>query len=106
MWALSTFSASRGNAIDSSAQVVIDERVDTTNITSLDRPNDNEMIQHFVREGSRMNVVVTGVDDLWSRSAPLQILREGMRLLSTLGAWSGEQERALALLEALARTGC
>ena len=69
----------------------------------IDRPTDDELVQEFVRRGQSMKALMTGVEDgLWSPAAPYKILREGTRLLATLGAWPGETERAIDLLEGLA----
>lgn len=101
LWALSTFSTNVDIPAHSPDAIDGQESPTTSNIILIDRPTDDELVQQFVRDGRRMKVVMTGVEDLWSPYAPFRILKEGRRLLATLGAWSGEQARALSLLEGL-----
>ncbi|KAL1635025.1 hypothetical protein SLS58_010420 [Diplodia intermedia] len=69
----------------------------------LDRPNDDEMVQLFVRNGdpARMKAHVSGVGNLLAPQAPERVLREGCRLLSRMAlTWgvAGEHVRVLASL--------
>ena len=69
----------------------------------LDRPNDDEMVQLFVRNGdpARMKAHVSGVGNLLAPQAPERVLREGCRLLSRMAlTWgaAGEHARVLASL--------
>ena len=77
---------------------------ESCDIILIDRPTDDELVQQFVRQGQYMRVHMNGVENLWSPSAPYKILGEGKKLLSTLGAWTGETVRAVALLDGLMMT--
>jgi len=107
LWALGTFTP-RLNAINQSPQMgesaITEQRSDVRDIILIDRPTDDELVQQFVRQGQQMRVHMTGVDDLWAPSAPYKVLREGRNLLATLGAWAGETERAISLIEGLVMT--
>lgn len=52
----------------------------------LDRPNDDEMVQLFVRNGdpARMKAHVSGVGNLLSPQGPERVLREGCKILSRM----------------------
>ncbi|KAF2718838.1 hypothetical protein K431DRAFT_124910 [Polychaeton citri CBS 116435] len=56
---------------------------DQPSLIRLDRPNDDEMVQLFVRKGrpNLMKAHITGVGDICAKTAPLRIIREGLRLL-------------------------
>ncbi|OKL56172.1 hypothetical protein UA08_08491 [Talaromyces atroroseus] len=59
----------------------------------LDRPCDDEIVQLFVREGQTMSGNVTGVGDICSLHGPSRILKEGIRILSSLAStWGGTHE--------------
>ncbi|CAH0055209.1 unnamed protein product [Clonostachys solani] len=47
----------------------------------IDRPVDDELVQHFIRSGDHMRISMEGVDDLYSKQGPLQILREAVGVL-------------------------
>ncbi|KAK5942286.1 hypothetical protein PMZ80_004849 [Knufia obscura] len=97
LWALSTFSPrQRRTSFGASPR-----QVDACDIILLDRPTDDDLVQQFVRDGTKMHVHMTGIDDLWAAAAPYRVLSEGKRLLARLDVWSGEIERAISLLDGL-----
>ncbi|KAI0007892.1 hypothetical protein F4779DRAFT_642497 [Xylariaceae sp. FL0662B] len=51
----------------------------------LDRPVDDELVQHFIRSGETMTLILEGVSDLCSDSGAEQVLREGVIVLDPLG---------------------
>ncbi|KAJ5664669.1 hypothetical protein N7462_011482 [Penicillium macrosclerotiorum] len=48
----------------------------------LDRPLDDELVQTYIRVGSKMSAQLKGVGDICKRDAPLKILKEGYKLLN------------------------
>lgn len=56
-------------------------------IIFLDRPADDEIVQEFVLNGPRMRANMTGVGDLYGKKGPERVLREGSKILKTLGCW-------------------
>jgi len=100
LWALSTFSP-RLQSYEQSPRLAEAQDTETCEIILIDRPTDDELVQQFVRDGLKMRVHMTGVDDLWAPAAPYRVLREGKKLLARLGAWAGETDRAIALLDGL-----
>lgn len=66
----------------------------------LDRPNDDEMVQLFVRSG-RPAAIISGVGDLCGYDGPLRVLREGMRLLEISSRCWGRTREYLDVLVAL-----
>lgn len=101
LWALSTFSVKKDRAMRSPPEAQSEE----CSIILIDRPTDDELVQQFVRQGQDMLVHMTGVDDLWAPSAPYKVLNQVRNLLATLGAFAGETERSLGLIDALMMTG-
>ncbi|OCL02292.1 hypothetical protein AOQ84DRAFT_393059 [Glonium stellatum] len=69
----------------------------------LDRPNDDEMVQMFVRSGhpSRMRAYITGVGNVCSPRGPRRILREGRKILAKISPVWGCAREYMDLLEAL-----
>jgi hypothetical protein len=100
LWAYSVFcSKSRRREPRSTSP----DRSDDENPTfiRLDRPNDDEMVQLFVRTGV-LKAYISGVGDIYSGNAPRRILKEGRRVLEGVaGAW-GRNGEYLELLQALA----
>lgn len=47
----------------------------------VDRPIDDELVQHFIRSGEGMRVHLEGIDDLCCQEGSLQILHEGATIL-------------------------
>ncbi|SCN97784.1 uncharacterized protein FFB20_10508 [Fusarium fujikuroi] len=79
------------------------DRSDDENPTfiRLDRPNDDEMVQLFVRTGV-LKAYVSGVGDIYSSNAPKRILKEGRRVLESVALAWGRNGEYLELLQALA----
>ncbi|KAH8204431.1 hypothetical protein TruAng_001347 [Truncatella angustata] len=69
----------------------------------LDRPNDDEMVQLFVRKGrpSVMTAHIAGVGNICSSQGPLKILREGRKILSAVSSAWGRSREQISILEAL-----
>lgn len=76
----------------------------------LDRPNDDEMVQVFVRFGmsSTMRANISGVGDIYSNQGPARVLREGRRILAAVSTAWGRTERYVTALEVLEQvsSGC
>lgn len=72
----------------------------------LDRPNDDEMVQLFVRKGrpSAMTAHIAGVGNICSSQGPVKILREGRKILSTVSSAWGRSRKQISILEAMERT--
>ncbi|KAH6633700.1 hypothetical protein C7974DRAFT_471779 [Boeremia exigua] len=87
-----------------------DEADDPPSFIHLDRPNDDEMVQIFVRSGTAaaMRANVAGVGDIYSTKGPARILREGMKILGAVSVAWGRTERYMAVLEGLEKAvvGC
>ncbi|KPM44830.1 hypothetical protein AK830_g1695 [Neonectria ditissima] len=71
----------------------------------LDRPNDDEMVQHFVRCGrpSNMRAYITGVGDICVAKGPTRILREGRKILEGVSLAWGRTKESVAILRGLER---
>lgn len=69
----------------------------------LDRPNDDEMVQAFVRFGTAtaMRANITGVGDIYSSKGPARILKEGRKILATVSTAWGRTDRFASVLEVL-----
>ncbi len=50
-------------------------------VAHLDRPLDDELVQHIIRSGDGMRFCLEGVDDLCSGEGPVQVLREAIGIL-------------------------
>jgi hypothetical protein len=88
---------------DSPTSSMIQSASDSTFIL-LDRPNDDEMVQLFVRAGhpSRMRAYMAGVGNLCSANGPIKICSEGKRVIEGTGSvWgcTAEYIRVLTSLE-------
>lgn len=68
---------------------------------NLDRPADDEIVQLFVRRGSQMHALITGVGDLCGLKGPERVVLMGCKLLSRLSCWSCGK-RHIALVQKLA----
>lgn len=66
----------------------------------LDRPNDDEMVQLFVRSGrpAVMRAYISGVGDICGPKGPQKILREGRRILTGLSLCWGRTREYIDLL--------
>jgi hypothetical protein len=94
-------SRSRPASSESSASKIAD--VPDPTFIRLGQPNDEEMVQLFVRSGHprRMRAYLTGVRDICSPRGPRRILREGRKTLAKLApVWRCASEY-IGVLEAL-----
>ncbi|KAH6974520.1 hypothetical protein BKA56DRAFT_675945 [Ilyonectria sp. MPI-CAGE-AT-0026] len=66
-------------------------------LMQLDRPMDDELVQHFIRSGDGMRLYLEGVDDLCSEEGPWQVLQEGVAILQ-------EEPRTWTIAESYAST--
>lgn len=66
----------------------------------LDRPNDDEMVQLFVRSAN-MRAYITGVGDICAAEGPARILREGRKILGTVSVAWGRTREYHGILEAM-----
>ncbi|KAK6008870.1 hypothetical protein QM012_000773 [Aureobasidium pullulans] len=64
-----------------------DSESSSDTIILLDRPADDEIVQEFVLNGPRMRANMTGVGDLYGEKGPERVVREGTKILKTLGCW-------------------
>lgn len=64
-----------------------DSESSSDTIILLDRPADDEIVQEFVLNGPRMRANMTGVGDLYGEKGPERVVKEGARILRTLGCW-------------------
>ena len=103
LWAFSAFSSKTAAPVDSSstresyptsggatapaANDSSDSESSSDTIILLDRPADDEIVQEFVMNGPRMRANMTGVGDLYGEKGPERVLREGSKILKTLGCW-------------------
>lgn len=69
----------------------------------LDRPNDDEMVQLFVRSGrpSVMRAYISGIGDICSPKAPVRILKEGIKILTNVSMAWGRTDRYIKVLAAM-----
>ena len=64
---------------------------DQPEFVHLDRPNDEEMVAHFVRNGHHMSAHMSNVGDICKN--PQKVLSEGAKLLRTrLSCWGVSRE--------------
>jgi hypothetical protein len=55
----------------------------------LDRPCDDEMVQTYIRKGSRISAYMARVGNIMDEGAAIKIVQEGIRLLAAPAANSG-----------------
>ncbi|CAK7226817.1 hypothetical protein SEUCBS140593_006371 [Sporothrix eucalyptigena] len=69
----------------------------------LDRPNDDEMVQLFVRSGrpSVMRAYISGIGDICAPNAPMRILKEGVKILTNVSMSWGRTDRYISVLTAM-----
>lgn len=95
----------RDNFRDGNTDVAMDDEDSELAPTfiHLDRPNDDEMVQAFVRFGvaSTMRANISGVGDIYSDKGPIRVLREGRKILSTVSTAWGRTDRLSSVLEIL-----
>ncbi|KAF4334152.1 zinc finger zas1 [Fusarium beomiforme] len=108
LWAYSVFSCKSQRAQGDlrsgcATRQISPDRSDDENPTfiRLDRPNDDEMVQLFVRTGV-LKAYISGVGDVYSANAPKRILKEGKRVLESVTLAWGRTGEYLELLQALA----
>jgi hypothetical protein len=61
----------------------------------IDRPNDDEMVQFFVRKGrpDRVKAFLAGVGDMFEPQGPAKILKEGLKIIEKVAfPWGRESE--------------
>lgn len=110
IWAYSSY-ASRSdmqqqlcNDTSPSAPSGVSDESDTEpSFIRLDRPNDDEMVQSFVRSGGpgQMKAYINGVGDIYAAKAQSRILREGMKILGTVSTAWGRDASNISILHAL-----
>jgi hypothetical protein len=68
------------------------------NFMQLDRPMDDELVQHFIRAGEGMTLYLEGVEDLCSDQGSEQVLREAILILNeSKDIWSITENYILCL---------
>lgn len=67
----------------------------------LDRPTDDELVQIFIKRGRSMRATIMGVGNITAAEGPHRMLREGCKLLNTLGKWPFVRNRYLGILTRL-----
>jgi hypothetical protein len=68
------------------------------NSMQLDRPIDDELVQHFIRAGEGIKLYLEGVEDLCSDQGSEQVLREAILILNELkDVWSISESYTLCL---------
>ncbi|GKU21729.1 unnamed protein product [Fusarium langsethiae] len=111
LWAYSVYSSKsrRSSGEERSGSVTRRPSPDHTKVISddenptfirLDRPNDDEMVQLFVRAGV-LKAYISGVGDIYAPTAPSRILREGRKILESVSLAWGRSTEYLDLLKAL-----
>lgn len=53
----------------------------------LDRPTDDELVQLYVKHGTRMKATITGVGNISGAKGPQRALKEGRKILRELTNW-------------------
>ncbi|KAM0341675.1 hypothetical protein ACHAPU_009921 [Fusarium lateritium] len=73
---------------------------DNPTFIRLDRPNDDEMVQLFVRAGV-LKAYISGVGDIYASDAPARVLKEGRNILESVSLAWGRSTEYMDLLKAL-----
>ncbi|KAF4995632.1 hypothetical protein FGRMN_5024 [Fusarium graminum] len=73
---------------------------DSPTFIRLDRPNDDEMVQLFVRTGV-LKAYISGVGDIYASDAPARVLKEGRKILESVSLAWGRSTEYMDLLRAL-----
>ena len=55
--------------------------IGVSEIILLDRPTDDELVQHFIKHGGNMQAHISGIGDLYEPESPSLVLQQGFRLL-------------------------
>ncbi|KAH7250936.1 hypothetical protein BKA59DRAFT_499871 [Fusarium tricinctum] len=102
LWAYSVYCSKSQRAAGDVPRQVSSDHSDDDNPTfiRLDRPNDDEMVQLFVRTGVS-KAYISGVGDIYAETAPRKILKEGKRVLESVSLAWGRSVEYLNLLDAL-----
>lgn len=66
---------------------------------NLDRPCDDELVQSFIKDGTRIPAMIGGVGEIRSPSAPSRILVQAVDILHTFTNWGATQQAAQFLSE-------
>lgn len=105
LWAYS-YCASRGRTMTAEEAVAAPEpdsepNDDDPEFIWLDRPNDDEMVQYFVRSGRPdvMKAYVSAVGDIYEPGSPAKILKAGLKILDTVAFAWGRDGKSVDLLE-------
>ncbi|KAI5304785.1 hypothetical protein KEM56_005931 [Ascosphaera pollenicola] len=53
----------------------------------LDRPTDDELVQFYVRRGSDMTALISGIGNIHGPEAPIRTLKEGRKMLLQMANW-------------------
>ncbi|KZZ93950.1 hypothetical protein AAP_02043 [Ascosphaera apis ARSEF 7405] len=53
----------------------------------LDRPTDDELVQFYVRRGSNMAALISGIGNIHGSGAPTRTLKEGRKILLQMANW-------------------
>jgi hypothetical protein len=70
-------------------------------IILLDRPTDDELVQHFIKHGGDMQAHISGIGDLYNPASPGLVLQQGCRLLKENAKCWGVAREWQNLLERL-----
>jgi hypothetical protein len=90
LWAYGTFFKVKRSTRNESTSS--DSEDTGTTSAHVDRPMDDELVQLFVRNGSRMQATMTGVGHLCSAKGPERVLGEGSKIIATLANWGCSRE--------------
>ncbi|KAK6377395.1 hypothetical protein LTR64_000776 [Lithohypha guttulata] len=101
LWALSTFSTTVTPTVHSPSETESSHQPSRYSIISIDSPVNSDLVKQFVKQGQTMHAKMSGVENLWTANGSHQVLIEGRKLLTSLNAWSGQTERAVALIDGL-----
>lgn len=74
---------------------------ETCEIILLDRPTDDELVQHFIRNGNAMQAHISGIGDLYQASTPEKVLVHGCKLLGQSRRCWSVASRWMTLLDLL-----
>ncbi|KAI5291061.1 hypothetical protein KEM54_006495 [Ascosphaera aggregata] len=53
----------------------------------LDRPTDDELVQFYVKHGSSMDALISGIGNIQGPDAPVKTLKEGRKILCQMTNW-------------------
>ena len=75
--------------------------IGVSEIILLDRPTDDELVQHFIKHGGSMQAHISGIGDLYNSESPSLVLQQGCRLLKESAKCWGNAREWQHLLERL-----